>query len=101
VFVYPCCKLLLNYHTNFVIYSWRYRDVSFDERGVGNNWDVNRREEIGAKASSFGVIPCEHCILLTHKIMHEIEFCRPKKVFMFLVEGITAIARIASCGNEG
>jgi hypothetical protein len=68
---------------------------------VGNNWDVDRREEIGAKASLFGVIPCECCILLTHKIVHEIEFCRPKKVFMFLVKGIMVIARIVSCGNDG
>jgi hypothetical protein len=68
---------------------------------MGNNWDVDQREKVRVKATSFGVVPCEHCILLTHEIMHEIEFCRPKKVFMFLVEGIMVIACIASCGNEG
>jgi hypothetical protein len=83
------------------MYSWRYRDVLFNKRGVGNNWDVNWREEVRVKATSFRVIPGEHCILLTHEIMHEIEFCRPKKVFMFLVEGIIVIACIVSCRNEG
>jgi hypothetical protein len=66
-----------------------------------NNWDVDWREEVRVKATSFGVVPCKHCTLLTHKIMHEVEFYRPKKVFMFLVEGIMVIACIAFCGNEG
>jgi hypothetical protein len=83
------------------MYFWRYRNVLFNERGVENNWDVNQREEVRVKATSFRVVPGKHCILLTHEIMHESEFCRPKKVFMFLVESIMVITCIVSCGNEG
>ena len=64
-------ELLFDDIADFFVDTGGNRDVSFDPRGVGNDGEFDRGEEIGSKAASFVVGPRETIIVVSNEIMHK------------------------------
>ena len=64
-------ELLFDDIAYFFVDTGRNRDVSFDPRGVGNDGEFDRGEEVGSETASFVVGPHETGIVVSNEVVHE------------------------------
>ena len=97
----PRRNLLLDDLTALVVDSWRDRHVPLDPRSVRYDWELDRREEVLAEASSLAVSPCEGLVVKAHEVVKEFPLLRKKEILVVsFVKGAHAFFGVAASRRE-
>ena len=99
--VYASVHLCPNNFANLIVDTQRYRNVLLNPGGVRDDGDFDRREEVLAEVTAFGVVPSEPFILDRHEMVKEVTFGGPEKARRMKVVGLIApLIGVATTGCE-
>ncbi|KZT26853.1 hypothetical protein NEOLEDRAFT_1177429 [Neolentinus lepideus HHB14362 ss-1] len=54
---------------HFVVNAGGDRNVALDPRSMWNHWELDWREEVGAEATSFGIVPSEGFVVFANEVI--------------------------------